>query len=398
MTMTRPIAGFACMLLLGAAHLASGAATAQSCATAPDPSAPHLRALTGICGTAAFPVTASERQGGELSLVVVRGQAYVRTLRLFYGDGATRTQAEIRLHRLLGEGEASPRFATSRDGLALVSVVIDTAPPGSGADAVLLALSAGGGRPLSTGSLQSPTGRVTALAADEWVLAGSANANLAARRDIIEIGRQKGRFEMLVLSMRGRDLPVQSVQVIPFDAQPFTVDLNTTLTTGALSVPIVLDPPDFVRAIQITYGTPSALALQRATVVEVRGRQTEAWGGQLGENRQYAGGWLLLGTVDVIATPHQARPPLQITGRDGKFKKVRFVARRGAIDLVGATVEAGDGRSETLAVNSVLVPGQPSTPVGFANGATLPISSVRVMPRLHTQSRVDATLEVWAQY
>ncbi len=399
MTMMRSILRFSgAWLFVGALALCGGTAVAQSCAGAPHPSQPHLRELAGTCGTATFAISADTRQAGDLSLVVMRGQVYVRSLRLLYGNGATRTQAEIRLHRLLTEGEASPAFATSREGLALVAVSIDTAPPGSGADPVLLALGGRGGQPLTTGSLQGPPGRITALAADQWVLAGSATANLEARRDLIEIGRQKGRFEVLALSIRGRDLPVQSVQVIPFDRQPFAIELGTTLTNGILSAPIVLDPPDFVRAVQITYGTPSPSALQRSTIVEVRGRQTASWSGQLGENRQYSGGWLLLGTIDVVVQPHQPRLPLRLTGRDGQFKKLRFVARRGAVDLIGATVQAGDGRDETVAVNSLLSPDQPSTPVGFSNGVALPIASIRILPRLHAQSRVDATVEVWAQY
>jgi hypothetical protein len=374
-------------------------AFAQSCATIPDASAPHVRVLSETCGTAAFVVAAGDRQMGTTSLVVLRGQAYVRTLRLTYGDGLNRVQSEMRVHRLIGENEATPLFATkAADGRALTSVIVDIAPPGSGTDPVVLALGDGANRPLTTGALARNPQPAAALDTREWVLAASARANLATRRDVLEIGRQKGRLETLVLSARGADLPIQSVQIVPIEGQAFTVNFGTMLTAGAVSAPIVIDPPDFVRTVTVTYGTPSPQALQRAPVIEVRARQAETWGGQNGENRQYAGGWLLLGAVDVVVSPHQPRPAFRIAGREGSFRKLRFIARRGAIDLAGVTIDAGEGRSETLPINTLLMPDQPSQAQGFANGAVLPISSISLMPRLRSQSRMDATLEVWAQY
>jgi hypothetical protein len=73
------------------------------------------------------------------------------------------------------------------------------------------------------------------------------------------------------------------------------------------------------------------------------------------------------------------------------------VARRGAVDLVNVSVEAGNGQGETLPVNALLVPGQPSQPLTFASGP-ISISHLSLAPRIRTQSRIDATVEIWAQY
>ncbi len=365
----------------------------------PDASAPHVRVLAGTCGTATFVVPASDRQSRTLSLNVARGQAYVRTLRLVYGGGSNGLQAELRVHRLIGEGEATPDFATkAADGRPLISVTVDIAPAGSGTEPVVLALGNGGNRLLTTGALAGHPQPMAAADLRDWVLAASVRANVAARRDLLEIGRQKGRFESLALSARGAELPIQSVQIIPFDGQAFTVDLVTTLATGTVSVPIMIDPPDFIRAVVVTYGTPSPQATQQVSVIEVRARQSESWGGPIGENRQYAAGWMLIGSVDVIVAHHQARPAFRLPVQQGTFKKLRFIARRSAINLAGVTVDAGDGRSETLAINTLLMPDQPSEAQGFSNGVALPISAISLMPRLRSQGRMDATLEVWAQY
>lgn len=384
--------------LTGSSGLSAERAFAQGCAQPPDPAAPHVRTFAGTCGTAVFPITPRDRQGGQLSLQVARGQLYVRVLRLTYANGGASVQSDMRLHRLFTDGEATPVFATSRDGLPLISVTADVAPPGAGADPVYLALGTSAANGIATGSVVAAPATIGALAGHGWVMAASANANLASRRDTLEIGRQKGRFEALVLSGRGQDLPVQSVQIVPFSGLAFTVDLSATLAAGTLSVPIAINPPDFLRSVTITYGTPSPQALQRLAVVEVRGRHAETWAGAVGENRQHAGGWLLLGTVDVVIVPHRPRPSLRLSGAEGSFKKLRFISRRGSIDLVGATVEAGDGRSETIAINALLAPDQPSPPQGFTNGAALPIATISLMPRLRAQSRIDATVEVWAQY
>jgi hypothetical protein len=377
----------------------SGAITAYACATIPDASAQHVRVLSDACGTATFVVPASDRQSGTLALNVARGQAFVRTVRLHYGSGINGLPAEMRVHRLVGEGEATPLFATkAADGRPLMSVTVDIAPAGSGAQPVVLALGDGGSRPLTTGALAGQPQPAAAADMRDWVLTASARANLAARRDMLEIGRQKGRLESLALSTRGADLPIQSVQIIPFDGQAYTVNLGATLREGAASVPLVIDPPDFIRAVVVTYGTPSVQVSQRVPVIEVRALQSVSWGGSIGENRQYAGGWMLLGTVDVIVAPHQPRPALRIPGREGAFRKLRFVARRGAIDLASVTVDAGGGRNETLAVNTLLMPDQASQAQGFSNGEALTIGAISLMPRLRNQSRMDATLEVWAQY
>ncbi len=367
---------------------------AQECGTTPDPAAAQLRQLAGSCGTAAFAIGTLERRTDKLVVTIARGNVYVRAVHLRYEGGA---EAQVPLHRMLSSGDATPEFPTTRDGRALQLVRADVAAPGAGNDPLLLALAPAGNAVVTTGAVGDGTPK-TALDKRAWVLAASATASLAQRRDTFEIGRQKGRFDHLVLSARGRDLPVQSVQIMPVSGPPWTVDLRAVITSGTLAAPIRIDPPDFIRSVTVTYGTPSPEAALHPPVVEVHGRQTDGWEGRVGENRQYAGGWLLLGTVDVVSTPHQARAPLRIAGREGPFKKVRFIARRGAVDLVAATVQAGDGRSETLAVNALLMPGVPSAPVEFANGAALPIASLSISPRLKPLAHVDATVEVWAQY
>ncbi len=396
--MRHPMARTLLLLAVAGSGFSAQHASAQSCTQPPDPSAPHVRTLAGTCGSAVFPVTPRDRQGGHLSLQVARGQLYVRVLRLTYSNGGANVQSDMRLHRLFTVGEATPVFATSREGLPLVSVSADVAPPGAGTDPVHLALGPMGANGIATGSVVAAPATLDALTGRGWVLAASANANLAGRRDTLEIGRQKGRFEALVLSGRGQDLPIQSVQIMPFSGQAFTVDLSATLAAGTLSAPIPIDPPDFLQTVTITYGTPTQQTAQRLAVVELRGRHAESWAGAIGENRQYAGGWLLLGTADVVVTPHRPRPALRIGGAEGPFRKLRFIARRGAIELAGVTVEAGNGRSETITINTMLSPGQPSAPHGFTNGAALPIAAISLTPRLHTQSRIDATVEVWAQY
>ena len=105
----------------------------------------------------------------------------------------------------------------------------------------------------------------------------------------------------------------------------------------------------------------------------------------------------MLGAADIVVSPHQRRDRFQVGGHAGPFKKLRFVARRGAVDLAGVTVDAGDGRQETLPINTMLLPDAQSAPFALTNGA-MPIGSVALMPRLHANSRIDASVEVWAQY
>ena len=134
-------------------------------------------------------------------------------------------------------------------------------------------------------------------------------------------------------------------------------------------------------------------------ILEVRGHYSESWLGKIGENRQYAGGWVMLGTVDIVASPHTTMPRdrFRIAGQEGPFKKLKFVARRGAVDLNSVSINAGDGREETVPINTILLPGVQTAPFVLSNGA-MPIGTIALSPRLHSSSRVDASVEVWAQY
>lgn len=402
--------GLTFALVLAAIVLAAAPAplqAQQTCAIA-DPANPAVRVLPAACGMAAFQIGTAQRQRGQLAVTAHSGNIYIRKIRLIYGGSASAPgqQAEVAMHRMLGAGEASPQFPTSKDGLGLMSVTVDVNPAGYGADATRLALS-GANEPaaarvtnssaITTAALPESAASTSVLDAREWVLIGSTAVHLSQQRDTIAVGRNKGRFEQLIISSRNNDLPVQTVQVVPMSGPAFAADLRTVIAAGTLSQMIAIDPPDFIREVTVTYGTT---ALQtRVPTLEVRGRYAESWLGRLGENRQYAGGWVLLGTADIVASPHSGLPRsgFSVQGQDGTFKRLRFVARRGAIDLAEVNVDAGNGRSETVPVNTLLVPDKDSSPIAFPNGPQA-ISKIVLTPRIRSQSRIDATLEVWAQY
>lgn len=374
--------------------------TQASCATNPGGTTLNARVLPATCGSATFTVDATLRRQAEVRIVAANN-IYIRKIRLTYGSstGGPAQLAEIQLHRLLGAGEPTDPIATSRGGLGLQSVTVDVSPPGYGVDPVQLSLLgpddgvAVGGNGVSS---DVTTSSWKTVPSSEWVLIGSTFAHLAQLRDTITIGRGKGRFDGLTIAARSNDLPVQSVVVSPVNGTPFTVDLRTSVTPGILSGIIPIDPPDFIHEVTVTYAT---IPLQsRVPTLEIRGRYTESWLGRTGENRQYAGGWVMLGTVDVIVRPHAgARTGFRVDGQEGQFKKMRFVARRGAVDLVGVTIDGGDGRQETMPINALLMPDIQSAPFAFSASA-MPIASVSLSPRLHAGSRIDASVEVWAQY
>lgn len=397
--------GLALLLTVSAAFgVTSFTAAAQfmadkACAVQPEGAATNILALSATCGSATFKVDAALRRLGDLR-IAADSNIYVRKVSLVYGSatGGTTERTEIQWHRLLGGGETTQAFPATRSGLGLLSVTVDVNPTGYGSERVQLALagaSVGEQMPQSSSAQAKLTTAPQSLA--DWVLIGSTVAHLTLLRDTVAIGRGKGRFDGLVISSRVNDLPVQSVVVVPVNGPAFSADLRTMLAPGALSGVITVDPPDFLHEVIVTYAA-SPVQL-RIPTLEIRGHYAESWVGRVGENRQYAGGWILLGTADVVVGSHASakRDGYRVAGQDGPFKKLRFVARRGAVDLADVTVDAGDGRQETVPVNAVLVPDAQSAPVTFASGP-LPLRSVIISPRLRTNSRLDASVEVWAQY
>ena len=220
---------------------------------------------------------------------------------------------------------ATASIPTTRAGLGLQSVTVDVSPPGYGAEQVVLTLS-GMSDPSQnrTGDWTGSTVAVQPVSAGDLTLIGSTTAHLSQLRDTITIGRTKGRFDAIVIASQGNDLPVQSVLVMPVNGTAFAIDLRRTIAPGTVSDVIVLDPPDFLHEVTVTYATAAPQA--RVPTLEVRGRYAADWLGKIGENRQYAGGWILLGTVDVVVGPHMAAAPnrFSIAGQDGPFKKLRL--------------------------------------------------------------------------
>ncbi len=376
--------------------------TREACALTPE-GLTAVRTLPATCGSATFAIDAALRRFGSLRLAT--GEAvYVRTITLSYGasTGGQHQQTQLALHRLLAAGEFTDAFATTHRGLVLLAVTVDVNPAGYGAAQVALALADADGR-LADAAMQAVPKTeaapiaTAALASTAWMMIGSTVAHLPELRDRVVVGRDKGRFDSLVISSRGGDLPVQSVLVSPVNGTPFAVDLRTVVAPGTLSRVIPLDPPDFVHEVTVTYGTPSSLA--RQPTLEVRGHYSDNWLGKVGENRHYAGGWVMLGTADIVVSPHSSAPRsnFRVDGHEGPFKKLRFVARRGSVSLGDVTIDVGDGRTETVPVNAVLLPDAQSVPFALAAGS-LPIASIVLSPKLTAKSRLDATVEVWAQY
>ena len=363
---------------------------APACAVAPDEQSANIRVLGAVCGTATFAVSAADRRLGELRIEAADG-IYIRTVSLRYASGGgTAQDVPMPLHRLLNAGEATAPFPTTRAGLGLVSVTVDVNPPGYGRGGVRLVLTSPNGEAAHSTAVEPQA----AAAGGDYVLIGSSFVHLQQLRDTIAIGRDKGRFDSLVIASRGNDVPVQSIVVVPVNGPAFTADIRTLIAPGTASGAIAIDPPDFLHEVTITYGTVAAQS--RTPAIEVRGRDSENWLGKVGENRQYAGGWVMLGAADIVVAPHSRRTAFRIGGQAGPFRKLRFVARRGAVDLVGVTVDAGDGRQETLPVNAMLLPDTQSAPVTLSG--SMPIGSVALAPRLNANSRLDAAVEVWAQY
>ena len=406
------VADKACALLLATAAIAvitlnaaspAGAET-TSCATGADGQPPDVRALPSGCGIVSFPVDAGLRQRGELQLAVGGSSVYARSIKLTYGNPAIDASAgvqEITLHRLLEAGDASPSFPTARDGRPLMLVTLDVSPPAYGADPPLVMLGAANGAGQAETGTPTPGATRTAKAAldmTQWVEIGSAFAQIDKLQDHISIGQQKGKFDRLVLSSHGGDVPVQRVQVVPVNAPPFAVDVRAVIAPGMLSGTIAIEPPDLLREVVVTYGT--AAPGRRAAAIEVYGRYDENWLGRTGENLQFAGGWVMLGTADVIAsrTSGAARGGLRVGGQENaRFKRLRFVARRGAISLMSVMVDSGGGQQETLAVEALLQQDIASKPVEFKSGP-LAIESLTLTPRVRPHGMMDATVEVWAQY
>ncbi|MEQ1647467.1 MAG: hypothetical protein ABL898_02680 [Hyphomicrobiaceae bacterium] len=353
--------------------------------------------------------TSTPSGAANAQLLLRSGTVYIRHLTLNYGGSTGRQDAvEVQIRRLVLEAEQIAAVPLTKSGKPLTSIVVLT-DPNSIASATHIELDLGNNGSSNSQSNQQnkdrripsiTTGTLPASASiptTSWPLVASLRADATNARQVLPIGRDKGPMKDFEISARSGAMAIIKVRFVLANSEPIELDAVGELGPNLQPLRISLDAVDAVREIVVI--TDPRKPTTSRPVIEVRARQNDDWNGALGQNRIKTGGWVLLGTV-TIANQHHTRPDktaFALSGAEGKFQRLRLIARRQAVTMLNIVVDPGDGPPQTIPVNATLQP-DVSSPMLSLPSATMAINRISLQPVVHNRVSIDAAVEVWAQY
>jgi hypothetical protein len=258
-------------------------------------------------------------------------------------------------------------------------------PEGSAAAAMIISPDVGASG-LTTGSIDPGLFPVTRYMAMPGV-----------ERHGVKLGVSKGRFAALSLRIQEGAVVLNAVRVVYNTGEVQTVPFGRPLGAGDRTPAFTLERDTFINEIQFLM---APLVSARA-VIDVFGTYAEGWSGETGEAKTYTAGWVMLGirrpTREHLAQASVPEDP-RIAPDLGRFKKLRFVARDGAMSVGVVTVLYDDGERALLQVGQMLARDQVSQPVTIEDGGRgRGIVAVSLPPVSKRGARLDGFVEVWGQ-
>jgi hypothetical protein len=233
---------------------------------------------------------------------------------------------------------------------------------------------------------------------DEWVLLGSQSVGFRGDRDVIRVGRSEGRFESLVLGVKNGDVEIREMTVIFRNRERQTFTVNGTIRDGQRTRPIDLRGGDrVIESIEFVYRSVGARWRGDRATVEVYGQQHDSRGAGPGPGPRPGWGgrpeWVELGcrTVAFIGADRDVIP---VGRREGRFKALKFRAKREKIRLLDARVIYTNGQPDDLRID-VDIPKNGETQPISVRGRTRSIDRVEVvtMKKKLTLKKVDLCVD-----
>jgi hypothetical protein len=335
---------------------------------------------------------------GMLSHIAIQGldaTVYVKHVTVQVGSRST----DIPVRRVLGPGDGTGAIDLRTNGAIVRNLIIhiqaNTQSPGrmalfvphGSAAAAAIVSTASPGHDVVTGSLaadMTPIGRYIAMPGVE--------------RHTLRLGTSKGRFTSLALRIREGAIGLDALRVVYNTGEVQTVPVGRPFGTGDRTPDIVLERDTFISEMQFAL----APLLAGRAVIDVHGTYADGWTGDAGESKTYTAGWVMLGlrraTRDHLARDSGVPDDTRIAPGLGRFKKLRFTARDGAMTLGVVTVLFDDGERLVLPVGQTLERDQTSQPVSIEDpGRARGIAAITLPPASRIAAKRDGYVEIWGQ-
>lgn len=317
----------------------------------------------------------------------IGGEIRLSRIQLVYRDGSTQG---LDVRNVLAAGEMTGPIALPRASVALKEVHVSVLATSPLDDTRRIATFASGGRDTS-----APTAAATPRG---WVPVGLRRTTLGQNREVIQLGRDKGRFVGLALRPRDGAIQLKEMRVVYAGGEMTVATLSKRIEQDALTPPLQIGSEQTIHEVQVTFDVPSGLGRARP-MLELLAAYDRDYIGNEGSVIAVNGGWLLLGLQS--AAQFKSDSDYLLDAAFGVFTRLRFVPRNGDVQIREVHVTLSNGPALTVPVNQILQAGRASTLIELPrtpDGEKPAITSITINRKGRSHLRGDTIVEVWGQY
>lgn len=242
------------------------------------------------------------------------------------------------------------------------------------------------------------------LTAGGEVLFGVEYVGLGTDRDVIRVGRERGKFDRLRLRILDADVHITELKVVYADREPETLAVNSTVKRNSRTGWLDLQGSRFIREIQLLYRAEAGST--RRARVEVYGEFADGWYGAGSGTGGYSAanaGWLFLGAQSPLFVSIRQGIGYQndvvSVARNRGFKSMRIDVKDRAITLNQLIIDYNDGKSQVIDARARVGAGASYGPLTLR---PQPIKEIRVSYRSRlidkeAKGRGHAFVEFWVR-
>ncbi len=251
--------------------------------------------------------------------------------------------------------------------------------------------------------------------ADQWVKLGEQTVGFGVDRDVIQVGREEGRFRAVKLIVRRNDVFLNDLRVTYRNGETEDLAVNRPIRNGGETGTLNLTPGNrgsgarVIEKVDLVYKSRPGFGGQ--AVAELWGlRASDDWGGgpvaggpgygAYGgppPQRVYGGeiprGWVLFGSQTV---GFQAERDVIRLGRDqGRFGKIAFRVLKNDVFMREIVINYSRGETQRIPINAEIQANGVTQPVDIKDGR---IENIQLVYQARPNFRGQAVVEVYGEH
>lgn len=331
---------------------------------------------------------ATRDQATSIRFRAVGGEIRLSRIELVYRDNSTQV---LDIRNVLGAGELTGPISLPQSTLPLKDLVVHVLATSPLGDERRIATFASGGRATAGKSAAQATPR-------GWVPIGLRRTTFGQDREIISIGRDRGRFVGLALRPRDGGIVLKELRIVYANGEAVVAALSKQIDQDMLTPPLKVSSEQTIHEVQVRFDAIAGLGSTRP-LLELLGAYDPDYIGNQGSVVAVNGGWLLLGLQ--TAAQFKTDGDYVLSGDAGQFTRLRVIPRNGDAEIRDLHLTLSNGAPIVVPVNQILRAGRPSPLIELprtTEGEKLAITSVTINRKGRSQLRGDTIIEVWGQY